>query len=202
MAGDTKVGIVVPSGDMVHSRFMVCLVSMIQCSMHNYIEPVILNPRSSLIATGRQMGVDMAEALNCEYIFWVDSDMVFPHDTLVRLLAQEEDVIGCTYVKRLHPTQFVHAEKNGEEPYLGTGVREVELLPTGLLLTKTEVFKDIPRPVWRCGYLDGKEIGEDYYFCLQMERRGISRWLHADVSAHVGHLGTYTFTHLDLPEEN
>lgn len=196
-----RIGVVVPSGDQVHSRFMVCLVSLFQYSMDAGYELVILNPRSSLIATGRQMGVDMAREHQCEAILWIDSDMVFPYDTLHKLWKRDKDVVGCTYVKRLHPTQFVHAELDEEEPYLGKGLRKVSLLPTGLLLTKMSVFEDMPRPVFRCGYLDGMEIGEDYYLSVKLEQKGIDRWLDADLSAKVGHLGTYIYTHHDLPEE-
>lgn len=193
-----KVGIVTPSGDMVHSRFMVSLVSLIQYSKVCGIDSVLINPRSSLIATGRNMGVEEARKRKCDYILWLDSDMTFPHYTLASLVG-EKPVIGCTYVRRTLPTSLTHRELGSTEPFVGKGVREVETLPGGLILVETSVYDGMQYP-YRCEYMDGEEIGEDVWFCRSVRSRGGSIWLHADLSKQVGHLGTYAHTTGDLDE--
>jgi hypothetical protein len=206
-----KVAVVVPSGDMVHSRFMVSLTSLIQYSQRLGIECVLINPRSSLIATGRNMGVEEARRRKATHILWLDSDMIFPVNLLEALLREGKEVVGCTYVQRKLPTRLLHNELHsvagvcGEaakpvEPFVGTGVREVETLPGGVLLVDVKVYDKLVSPVYRCVYQDGIEIGEDVWFCEKVRSLGGSIWLHADLSKQVGHLGTYAHTTGDLDE--
>lgn len=196
-----KVGVVVPSGDHVHSRFLVCLVSLFQYSLDKF-DLVIINPRSSLIATGRQMGIDIAVQRGCEYVLFLDSDMVFPYTLLDKLYERDERIVGCTYVKRVLPTEFTHKElledPYPEDPYLGSGLRQVARLPTGALLIDLAVFNGWERPYFRCTYEDGSERGEDYYFCDTARDAGYPIWLDADLSKLIGHLGVYSHTVHDL----
>lgn len=196
-----KVGVVVPSGDLVHAKFMICLVSLFQYSLDKF-DMVIINPRSSLIGTGRQMGVDIAERRGCDYILFLDSDMVFPYTLLESLYERSQPVVGATYVKRLLPTSWNHAELNGT-PDLGSGLREVSRLPLGATLIKLDTFTGWEKPYFRCEYpTEGPEAsmerGEDYYFCDKVREKGCQVFLDADVSKHIGHIGTYVHTYNDL----
>lgn len=194
-----KVGVVVPSGDTVHSRFMICLVSLFQYSLDKF-DLVIINPRSSLIATGRQMGIDIATQRGCDYVLFLDSDMVFPYTLLEKLYSTNERIVGCTYVKRVLPTEYTHKELDGA--YTNEGLRPVARLPAGALLIDLSIFKltQWARPYFRCTYEDGTERGEDYYFCDTAREAGYPIWLDADLSKLVGHLGIYVHTHNDITE--
>lgn len=194
-----KVGVVVPSGDTVHSRFMICLVSLFQYSLDKF-DMVIINPRSSDIATNRQMGIDIANQRGCDYVLFLDSDMVFPYTLLEKLYSVNERVVGCTYVKRVLPTELLHKEVEDVNPELGTGIRQVSRLPTGALLIDLSIFKltQWSRPYFRWTYEGGTPRGEDYYFCDTAREAGYPIWLDADLSKLVGHLGIYTYTHNDI----
>ena len=199
-----KVGVVVPSGDSVHARFMVCLVSLFQYSLDKF-DMVIINPRSSLIATGRQMGIDIATKRGCEYVLFLDSDMVFPYTLVERLYERGENVVGASYVKRLLPTSWNHQEIEGT-PAGGSGLREVRRLPLGATLIDLSVFEGWQKPYFRCEYPDtgpeaGFERGEDYYFCDQVIKQGGKVYLDADLSKSIGHIGTYVHTYHDLQPE-
>lgn len=192
-----KVAVVVPSGDLVHSRFMVCLVSLFQYSQDKF-DLVIINSRSSLIGTGRQMGVDMAVQRGCEYVLFLDSDMVFPHTLLEELHAHQYPVVGATYVRRFLPTSWTHQEFK-TPPYLGEGLRPVSRLPLGATLIYLPALKDWEKPYFRCTYPgDGTESGEDYYFCDHIKSDGHEVLLDAELSKRMGHIGVYVYTHHDL----
>lgn len=196
---NVKVGVVVPSGDTVHSRFMVALVSLFQYSLEQGLELVIINPRSSSVAQGRSIGVEMAKKRGVDYILFLDSDMIFPYTTLTGLLSRGKDVVGATYVKRLLPTSLNHHELNGHDPVVGDGLREVARLPTGVLLIKTSVFDDLEKPYFQMNYPgDGTEVPEDFYFSDRVREKGGSVWLDADLSKYIGHLGVYSHTIGDL----
>lgn len=199
-----KVGVVVPSGDHVHAKFMVAVVSLFQYSLDKF-NMVIINPRSSLIATGRQLGIDIATRRGCDYVLFLDSDMVFPYNLLERLYDRAEPVVGASYVKRLLPTAWNHQETEGA-PAGGSGLREVRRLPLGATLIDLSVFKDWQTPYFRCMYPQegpekGMEMGEDYYFCDEVRRRGGKVWLDADLTKNIGHIGTYVHTYHDLQPE-
>lgn len=198
-----RIAVVVPSGAQMEARFVVALVSLFQFSERSGHDLVIINPQSSLIATGRNIGVTEALKRNVDYILFLDSDMVFPHTLLESLLHTQRRVVGATYVKRHLPTQFVHHETDDKQaPFLGEGVREVARLPTGAMLVKAEVFEAIGMPYFRCDYLeDGTELGEDYWFCDKVREAGYKVYLDADVSRAVGHLGVYAHTYLDITKE-
>jgi hypothetical protein len=192
---------VVPSGDMVHARFMVALTSAIQWAGRVGIETVLINPRSALIATGRQMGVEAALLRGCSHIWWLDSDMVFPPAALGVLFRTEEDVVGATYVRRQSPPTLTHRELNGAEPFVGKGVREVETLPSGCLLVAARVYGDLEKPYYRCSYEDGREVGEDVNFCRAVRATGRSIWLDADLSQDIGHVGVHIYNSQELPHD-
>lgn len=196
-----KVGVVVPSGDTVHSRFMICLVSLFQYSLDKF-DMVIINPRSSSISMNRQLGVDIATKRGCEYVLFLDSDMVFPYTILEQLYSHGKKIVGCTYVKRTLPTEFTHKELEGDLR-LGEGLREVAKLPTGALLINLLVFEGWTKPYFRWTYptegeAAGTESSEDYYFCDTAREAGTEIWLDADLSKLIGHLGVYSHTHFDL----
>jgi glycosyltransferase involved in cell wall biosynthesis len=185
-----KVAVVVPSGDTVHSRFMICLVSLFQYSLNKF-DMVIVNPRSSSISNGRSIGIEVAKRRGCEYVLFLDSDMMFPYTTLEALYQAGKDIVGATYVKRLLPTSLNHVELEGA-PRIGNGVREVLRLPTGCLLIRMEVFERMEAPYFRFFYPgDGTEVSEDFYFCDKARELGYGVWLEADLSKLLGHLGVY-----------
>lgn len=197
----TKVAIVVPSGDMVHARFMVGLVSLTQFAKATGIETILINPRSALIATGRQMGVNAALERDVSHLLWLDSDMSVPPHALNYLLNDKKDVVGATYVRRQLPVTLTHRELNGIEPFVGKGVREVETLPSGCLLVAARVYGDLEKPYYRCSYEDGREVGEDVNFCRAVRATGRSIWLDADLSQDIGHIGVHIYNPQELPHD-
>jgi hypothetical protein len=192
-----KVGIVVPSGDMVHAKFAVCLTGVVQATQR--ADMVVINPQSSLVATGRQMGVEAALGRECSHILFLDSDMVFPPDTLEILLSHDKPVVGATYVRRKLPSALLHRELVGEAR-VGHGLREVARLPLGCTLIQAEVFEELAVPYFRCTYPNGFEAGEDFWFCDQAREKSFGIWLDANLSRRIGHLGMYTHTVNDLGE--
>jgi hypothetical protein len=195
----SKVGIVIPSGDMVHARFAVCLTSLVQATQDARV--VVINPQSSLIATGRQIGVETALERDCEAVLFLDTDMVFPPSTLDKLLHADKPVVGCTYVRRQLPTALLHRELVGAAK-LGDGLREVSRLPLGCTLIKAEVFRELEAPYFRQSYEGGVEKGEDFWFCDEARKAGFNIWLDAHLSSRIGHLGVYTHTVNDLGDYN
>lgn len=143
-------------------------------------------PMQPLLAIGpyihmnREMLVDQALETKCSHLLFVDSDMQFGHDAIVRLLNDNRDIIGARYNKKMIPAVST---------VLGdfTQITDVPFLPTGFLLINCEVFKKIGKPYF--SHQDAES--EDVYFCDKAKRNDYK--LYCDPTIQIGHLGTAVF---------
>ncbi|CAB5083047.1 Anp1 [Burkholderia cenocepacia] len=193
-----RVGVCIPSGDMVHADFAMSLAALAFTTRH----PIaLLNAKGSLVVTNRNTLVDQAAQLDCEWLLFLDSDLVFPRDTVARLIAHDKDIVGATYCKRVPPYEVLGRTLTGERLEAAFGLVEVAGLPTGCLLVRRAVFDALRRPYFRTpahedGDVDGMPAhieGEDYYFCRVAREAGFSVWLDVDLTMQLGHIGQQIF---------
>jgi hypothetical protein len=125
------------------------------------------------------------------HVLFIDSDMRFPADAAVRLLAHEAPIVGANYVSR---TQGEPTVRKDGEPYSSaglSGLEEVDAVATGMLMIDTDVFKALPFP-WFLSPWNGTEIvGEDMFFCAAAKQAGIPVVVDHDLK--VGHVGETEF---------
>jgi len=149
------------------------------------------------------------------HLFFMDSDMNFPENTLSRLLQHDLDIVGGLYSQKMPPfytTIFkgkdvdISKEKadwdensNGHwstvNPKPGAGVIEVSAIGTGCLLIKRNVLEDMEWPYfWYEESPDEKEemMTEDVFFCIKAKNVGFK--IHCDTSVLCGHVGLGSVT--------
>ena len=166
------------------------------------------------IHSARRRMLKMCIAAECTHVLWVDSDMRFPTDSLIRLLNHDKPMVGINYAKRVFPTSFtafktldgagnVHLETLPDS----TGLEEVDAIGFGLLLMRMDVFKVLP-PLeedpwfgfdWRP---DQNEVGEDVHFCKLVRKHGVQILVDHDLSKECGHIGTLTYRTAMVPISN
>ncbi len=186
-----KVAIVVPSMAMVHMRFAMALAGVVAESAR-YAVLDIINPRGGVTAANRNQGVLRALKLDADYVLFLDSDMSFPSNTLVRLLAARKDIVGANYVAR-GPGHRSLVIPKGNVKTTAAGVVEVDKLPTGIMLIRTEVFKKLKKP-WFIYPAFEEDIGtEDYPFCDAAREAGYQIYCDIDLSLEVVHWGDMGF---------
>ena len=139
------------------------------------------------------------------HILWIDDDMIFPKDSLVRLLSRKLDCVGANYPKRGVPCTFNAAKSlgitnGGEKVYCETtkdssGVEEVEGLGFGLVLVKADAFREMKRPWFSTHYNMEKRwyIGEDIDFCMKYRDTGRTIHVDHDLTKEVLHVGWYEY---------
>ena len=96
----------------------------------------------------RARNICVEEFLNtdCEYMFWIDSDMNCPFDTLDRLLARNEDMVSalCLWWK-YNPQTYQHAlipmAVKGGGTITGQGCTEVDRSNVNCTLIKRKVLE-------------------------------------------------------------
>jgi len=133
--------------------------------------------------------------VGAKYVFFMDADMTFPKDALIKLISRDKDLIGGLYFRRGPPYEpFVYGPtdipynfkiipmKDWEE------VQEVESTGAGCLLIKTEVFKKIPEPWFFYGEdPDGNITTEDHSFFGKAKEYGFK--VYVDTTVECGHFG-------------
>lgn len=189
---EPHVTIVIPSQTMVHANFAVSLAAMV--GFREGIRFTIANVKGTYHIMNRTHGAREAIKKNASHVLFIDSDMAFPQDALVRLLAADKDIIGTNYVQRAPPHRSLVVPK-GNTAQEVSGVVEVDRLPTGFLLIKTEVFGKIEEPWFLTPWdIEAKDIqSEDYFFCDLACKHGFAIWMDVDLSLQMVHWGETGF---------
>jgi GT2 family glycosyltransferase len=157
----------------------------------------IIHQSLSLVYVAREMIAEHALKNNYDYVFFVDSDMVLPADTLEKLLQADKDIISGLAFQRKPPfSPCVYSKLKLGEPgtdsvvnltEFANKVEEVEGIGLACALIKTEVFRSIYKENMPC-FTPIMGYGEDLSFCLRARKLGYK--VYADTSAKVGHIGT------------
>ena len=188
-----NVAIVMPSGSHIHAPTVVCLTEMLHHSIKSGVNVRFINPRVSVVEQGRWLGVKtVLKDVHATHILWLDSDMMFPKDTLTRLLKYDKDVVGAAYVKRDGSGEVVATDVKyhqlKEVPDMG--IKPVGILGMGVLLTRVDVFRTLQEPWFEVWWRDdGQWVSEDAHFFMECKRHGITAWMDCALSHEIGHLG-------------
>lgn len=187
--------IAVPCMDQVPAQFAQSLATLKKagaCVVAFQVGSLIYTSRNNLAALAIKNGVD--------YILWLDSDMMFPPETLEAMLKtikeQEGDVIltgmYCRRVAPYHPTLFKTLDIENENATwtdfkeIPDGLFEVEGCGFGCVLAPTSAFVDVQAKFGRMFSPIG-DVGEDLSFCWRARQAG---WKFiCDPSIELGHVG-------------
>ena len=190
-----KILIAVPCMDQVPARFCQSLAMLQKVG-----DCVLIMQMSSLIYTSRNDIATKALQMEADYVFWLDSDMVFEPDTLIRMMdtlqKNDLDILTGLYFRRVPPytpVLFSKLDKRTEtifdwaEPKeLPDHLFEVEGCGFGCVLMKTDPFIDVQA---RFGNMFAPiaNTGEDLAFSWRARQCGYKIW--CDPSIELGHVG-------------
>jgi len=186
---DRKVLIAIPSGDMVHARFVTSLINMLASSRD--CEILYCNQISSRIADNRNELVKFAQKANCTHILFIDADMTFPANGLITLLAHDRDIVGATTCKRQEGDESpIGLVAHSEDEITNKRLTEMAVMGFPFMLVKTDVFARLGVPYFAEPFdAEGNLIPEDTFFCEHARAAGYSIWCDIELSARMGHLG-------------
>lgn len=198
-----RVAITYPSQDTVLAAFTNSLAAMLNythATGYPGLEAIgIFNRRSSILPELRNDLTEMALQGGFTHQLWIDSDMEFPRDTLVRLLSHRVDVVGINAVMRRPPYRTTVETRPGEALETtadSTGLEKVYRMGTGLMLVDLACVRRIrKRPLFMFEWIGGKNKfrGEDVVFCQKLRKAGATLWVDQDLSKQVGHVGTFSY---------
>jgi hypothetical protein len=148
-------------------------------------------------------------------IVWIDSDISWTPDDLLKLSLHDEDVVAGTYRKKIdHGCHFTVKLIEGKEEPDDRGLIEVHSVGTGFLRVSKKAMQDVMdhekitytekitqpnahpgdlqvKNVFESGYKDGGMLSEDFFFCAKLRDRGYKIML--DTKIDLGHDGAFTY---------
>lgn len=159
--------------------------------------------KSSNLPESRARLVARAYEMEASHILWLDSDMKFPADTIVRLLNHNLAAVGANY-----PTKEIEARPTAyvdDEDYIGpiwsgekaSGLQRVTHCGLGVMLTDMRVFDALALPFFAFEPQAPdfvRHVGEDVYFCRKLGEAGIPVHIDHDLSKQVAHIGEFEYT--------
>ena len=191
-----KTLIAVPCMDTVAAPFAQALACL-----HKPGDVSLAMEISSLIYTSRDNLVQKAISIDADALLFLDSDMIFPADTLERMLAHLEagkDIVSGLYFMRRAPFAPVLFDKLEEDKTGAIISHKLEHLPKskepfevagigmGCCIIRKTVLLDVLMNefAWFAPY---NGIGEDLAFCVRARKCGYKIWCDPTIS--LGHIG-------------
>ena len=171
----------------------------------------------SLITMGRNKIVAEIfknDKYDWDSVVWIDSDISWEPEDLLKLSLHDEDVVAGTYRKKIHHScHFTLKMIRGNEEPDERGLIEVEAVGTGFLRVSRKAMQDlldnekvfytedntatpnseplIIKNLFETGVRDGQMLSEDFFFCAKLRDRGYKIML--DTNIDLGHDGNFTF---------
>ena len=145
-------------------------------------------------AWNRNLIIQEALDNQCSHIFFLDDDMAFAPDTLMKLLAHDKEIVSALYLSRAYPHQPVLFDSGITRHFLNNedkGLKEAEAVGFGCLLVKCAVFHYMEKPWVRLGEHNPDQRNEDIGFCNRAKTKGFQ--IFCDFNTFAGHMGVATF---------
>lgn len=210
-------------GEVTH-EFFASVISLLLYDINNKRRLACVNPRAGGACVSLARNETVAWFLNdtvAKYLWFVDSDMQFPPETLETLIESLEannlPLLGGLYmttIDKLVPALWHYGlDENGKEHMVPfddiPDERLVEVDATGagcLLLTRElllEMWDKYPDARPQCWFeeksYDGKAWGEDFTFCRRVGRE-LGHKIFVDTSVDINHIKR-TKLHKDMMKE-
>lgn len=189
-----------------------CVQNLLACTSEGGVSVTQMKVTGCNVHMGREKVVMMRKN-DHTHILFVDDDVTFPEDGLLRLLSHGLPVVGGVYTKNREPyIPNVMLRVPGSEwdfDQIATWdaldaaranetsqVFLVDAIATGFLLIDVRVFEFIKHPWFWYRYCDSSSSIYDYWssdtdFCIKVRDAGYG--VYADAGLECGHIGYFTF---------
>lgn len=182
--------------DTVPVQFFTSFACMEKPDQYTLLVPQFPHgPWTGSLADARNSLVQQALDEGCSHLLMLDTDQIYPTDTLKKLLSHGKDVCGVRVHRRWMPFDPIFLRGDigtyqsvpDDEMYSGDLI-QVDATGTGCLLFDMDVFLKVNQPWFEFTMKNGKPVGEDIFFCSKARKEGVNIFI--DTSIEVGHLTT------------
>jgi glycosyltransferase involved in cell wall biosynthesis len=200
VAKPIKLAILVPTRDMVHAHFAYSLAQLVKTTSEVGIDTYLYFDSSTILLNQREKLIDEAIKMEADYVLWLDSDMMFPSNVVLKLLAHNKDIVACNYMKRSLPMKTVaYTDLNDWDSWVPMEPQEelvkVKGIGMGCILMKTEVFRKLEKPYFEFRFKEDTKdwFGEDFILQDKIQKVGYEIFVDTMLSMEIKHVGIYAF---------
>lgn len=200
-----KLAVLIPCRDHIFAHHALSVMELVKFNTQNEIDTHVIMDASTILLTQRQNLAQAAVNLGADYMLWLDSDIVCPSTTALRLLNHNEDIVCANYVRRQVPHKGVAYETIGDWqnplPFeIYDDLVTVEGIGMGCMLLKTSILEEIEKPWFEFQWSSASQdfLGEDMYLCQKLNAAGYEIKVDTLLSQELYHMGTYGFSAKDL----
>mgnify|MGYP003337928183 CR=1 FL=1 len=195
-----KMAICVPTRDMVHTHFAYSLTQLYNTTRELGIDTYLFFNSSTILLNQRERLLEQAKEVKSDYVLWLDSDMMFPSTTALRLLHHGKDIVGCNYRKRSKPLTTVAFTNLTDwsswlplEPQ--SELIKVEGVGMGCLLMKTSLFYNLNKPYFEFTFKEDTQdwFGEDFNIQKKLRDKGYEIFIDTILSNEIKHIGLFAY---------
>lgn len=195
------------TSDRVHTQFLDSWVLLQKPEEFVYCRPDFPIPSATvgnqLIGFGGPMSeirnqlVEQALRNSCTHMVMMDTDQVYPPETITKLLGHWQYVVGTRVYRRYPPFDPVmyrgelhKAHRIPDEECLSGKLVEVDFVGTGCVMFDMRIFMDLEPPWFRSlpRTEEHKPVGEDFYISHRIRQAGYK--IYVDTSIDITHLAT------------
>jgi len=183
-----KIALGIPTNRLVKPKTAQSLLDLVAFSDHDF--KILVSSRGYNTSENRNWIATQAVNSGCDYLFFVDDDMIIPPQTLEELLLCDKDIVGCVYKTKYETQADVCEYFDDERPQ---GLFKVKAIGTGCLLIKTDVFRKLSQPWFKYEWNANGSVkrSHDWIFCEDAINAGIDVW--ALNTLEVKHIGKKIF---------
>ncbi len=195
--------------DMCHTSYCQSLVHLVAHTMSEAggaMDLSFLQYGTSVLPNSRNLLAVRALEMGATHILWIDSDMEFPPDMLLRFARHDLPIIASNCMARRSPYMITARDADNNQIHTtqeSTGVEKVSRLGFGVVWTAAQVFREIEMPYFELHWLPDKHVfgGEDFAFCDKAKAAGFELHIDHDISKEVKHMGLFGYHPLLKPPE-
>ena len=197
-----KLGICVPMYYVVPGSFMVNFLhrlTELHTNGRNY-EVKIYTQQGTVIDRSRNILAEQALEDGCDYIMFIDADMLLPQNAVDDLLDMNLDIVSGLYFQKGKPYLPVARlkKKDGDEEHVFledfefNDVIKVAGVGMGCCLIKADVLRKMEYPYFMFEWKERngrmEQTAEDLYFCDKAKKLGFDTYLNTGIVCE--HFGT------------
>lgn len=140
------------------------------------------------VADARNMSVRGAIERDCEYVYFVDYDVLVPRDALTRLIARAAPMVGGLYFTKAEPPwPLVLVDGHSTMDWTPGDLVKADATGMGCMLLRVDLLKKLDPPWFDTGASstgDGREwhTEDTYFFGRVKEELGLSPYVDTAVS--------------------
>lgn len=189
--------------------FMNHLKQVFRLGRHTNIELILYTPRRMSIDRMRNSAGKFAIEYGCDYLWFVDDDILLSDETLQSLLSTEGDIVQAITFVRSTPFkpmifEWVDAARESIQIMLDwekkkdeNGLIKCDGVGFSCCIIKVDILKKVQEP-W---FVTGPHNTEDVYFCIKAQDAIPEIKILTDCRVPTGHLGEPQIVHMMTVEK-